>query len=159
MYDGIPSWVGQEVTQCTSRIILANFRYQCTFLKRHLRASPGTSGSSHAVSTSQGKTNKQIPSTTKQKKGFEHVDFFFFQVHCDKTNAQDQFTSQTVKLEKDKAGSASKTVLARNYANQLKAQVRTYVTPYKRSNTLQSPHQIREEQEIRSPSVTYSLVQ
>ena len=62
----------------------------------------------------------------------------FFQVHSDKTSAQDQLKSQTVKLEKDKADSASKTAVARNYANQLKVQVRTYVTPYKRSNTLHS---------------------
>lgn len=59
-----------------------------------------------------------------KKNGWEYV-FFFFQVHSDKTSAQDQLKSQTVKLEKDKAGSASKTALARNYTNQLKVQVRT----------------------------------
>ena len=68
-------------------------------------------------------TNTNNNKAKKEKR--LRVCLFFFQVHSDKTSAQDQLKSQTVKLEKDKAGSASKTALARNYTNQLKVQVRT----------------------------------
>ena len=48
----------------------------------------------------------------------------FSQEYVDKKDAKDDLTSQTVKLERDRSLPKNKTTLAKQYAKQLKAQVR-----------------------------------